>query len=101
MPIVPSVRMNASIPARVIRMPLTKPAASPVNSASAMPIRITGNPPPMLSVSMFITRIISPATKAAIDPTDRSSPPAVMTKVMPIAMMPMKADRASTLVMLA
>ena len=48
-----------------------------------------------------MVRIINPAMKAAIEPTERSSPPAVMTKVMPTAMIPMKADLANTFVMLA
>ena len=42
-------------------------------------------------------KIISPAMKAAIDPTERSSPPAVITKVMPTAMMPKKALSVSML----
>ncbi len=93
--------MKASIPARVTNSPLIAPATSPAPSASATPIPITAIPAPIAGSTVFIARIISPATKAAIDPTDRSSPPAVMTKVMPTAMMPMKADRAATLVRLA
>ena len=38
-----------------------------------------------------------PARKAAIEPTERSMPPPMMTKVPPTAMMPMKAERVSTL----
>ena len=55
---------------------------------------------PRLGISQFITMIMTPAITAAIEPTDRSSPPAVMTKVAPMAMMPMKDERASTLVRL-
>jgi hypothetical protein len=47
--------------------------------------------------STFIIRIIAPARKAAMEPTERSMPPAMITKVPPTAMMPMKADRVSTL----
>ena len=54
----------------------------------------------MVGISQFITMIITPAITAAIEPTDRSSPPAVMTKVAPMAMMPMNDERASTLVRL-
>ena len=69
--------------------------------AVSIPSRIIGTPMPRLGNAAFITKIISPAIKAAIEPTERSSPPAVITKVMPTAMIPMKADRASTLVMFA
>jgi hypothetical protein len=43
--------------------------------------------------------IITPAITAAIEPTDRSIPPAVMTKVAPTAMIPIKAERVRRLVM--
>ena len=65
-----------------------------------MPARISGTPTPIEGSSAFMARIITPAMNAAIEPTERSSPPEVMTKVMPTAIMPMKAERASTLVML-
>src|SRR4051812_38579654 len=45
--------------------------------------------------------IIAPAISAAIEPTDRSMPPETITKVMPTAMMPMKAVRVSTFIMLS
>ena len=66
-----------------------------------IPNRMIGTPTPRLGKAAFITKIINPAIKAAIDPTDRSSPPAVMTKVMPTAMIPIKAERARTLVIFA
>ena len=47
-----------------------------------------------------MTMIIMPAMKAAIEPTDRSSPPEVITKVAPMAMMPMNEARATMLVRL-
>ena len=92
--------MNASIPTLDIRNPLTSPAASPAASATSIPASTSGTPMPSAGIIAFIAMIITPATKAAMDPTDRSMPPAVMTKVMPTAMMPMKADRASTFVTL-
>ncbi len=100
MPIDPSVTMNASIPIFEIRKPFSSPAARPASSATHMPARISGTPMPSVGIIAFIAMIITPATKAAIEPTERSIPPAVMTKVMPTAMMPIKADRASTLVTL-
>src|SRR5690606_19200234 len=45
---------------------------------------------------LFITRMVTPAMSAAMEPTDRSMPPEMMTKHMPTAMMPMKAVRVST-----
>ena len=44
---------------------------------------------------------MQPAIRAAIDPTDKSMPPEMMTKVMPTAMMPMKAVRVSTFIRLS
>ena len=51
--------------------------------------------------SAFISRITQPAISAAIEPTDRSMPPEMMTKHMPTAMMPMKAVRVSTFIALS
>ncbi len=42
-----------------------------------------------------------PAISAAIDPTDRSMPPEMITKVMPTAMMPMNEVRVSTFIRLS
>ncbi len=44
--------------------------------------------------------IMTPEITAAIEPTDKSMPPAVMTNVAPIAMMPIKAERVSKFVTL-
>ena len=41
------------------------------------------------------------AISAAIDPTDKSMPPEMITKHMPTAMMPMKAVRVSTFITLS
>ncbi len=54
-----------------------------------MPTLITDQPVPRLGTSAFMMMIIMPAVKAAIEPTERSMPPAVMTKVAPTAMTPM------------
>ena len=79
MPIVPSVTMKASMPSLVIRKPFSMPAISPAMTATDMPKRMIGTPTPMVGSAAFITNIISPAMKAAMEPTDRSSPPAVIT----------------------
>src|SRR5579864_9323931 len=42
-----------------------------------------------------------PAISAAIEPTDRSMPPEMITKVMPTAMMPMNEVRVSTFIALS
>src|SRR5690606_16714773 len=47
----------------------------------------------------FMNRIIAPARNAAIDPTERSMPPAMITNVAPTAMIPMNAERVRTLKM--
>ena len=49
---------------------------------------------------LFMMMIMTPAITAAIDPTDRSIPPAVITNVAPTAIIPMNADRVSKLVIL-
>ncbi len=51
----------------------------------------------ILLISAFISRIMQPEIKAAIEPTERSIPPVVMTKVAPTATMPIKELRASIL----
>ena len=56
----------------------------------------------MLSIRPELrNRIVRPETKAAIAPTERSSPPPVMTSVCPTAIVAMNVLRASTLVMLS
>ena len=50
---------------------------------------------------LFIKRMTHPAISAAIEPTERSMPPEMMTKHMPTAMMPMKAVRVSTFMALS
>ena len=54
----------------------------------------------MARALVFMMMIMTPEMAAAMDPTDRSMPPAVMTKVAPTAMMPMKAERVRRLVRL-
>src|SRR5690606_39344204 len=66
-----------------------------------MPNNSTLHPVLMESTFLFMTMIMTPEMNAAMDPTDKSMPPAMMTKVAPTAMMPMNALRARTLVTLA
>ena len=96
MPSVPSVTMNGSMRPLVISKPCASPNTAPSSSAKTMPM-VTTTYGELIDVLMpFISRIIAPAISAAIEPTDRSMPPEMMTKVMPTAMMPMKAVRVST-----
>src|SRR3954469_17557118 len=96
MPSVPSVTMKGSIRPLVISSPCTRPKAAPSTSDSSMPTAITSTGEPSVPAARFITRIMQPAISAAIEPTDRSMPPLMITKHMPTAMMPMKAVRVST-----
>ena len=57
----------------------------------------TLQPLPSDGTAELMMMIIIPAMNAAIEPTDRSMPPDVMTKVAPIAMMPMNEARATIL----
>jgi hypothetical protein len=90
MPIVPSVTMKASI-----RLgdeePVDQPRDKSGGEGDGHADRMVGMPTPGWGAGRSCTMIIRPAMKAAIEPTDRSMPPDVMTKVMPTAMMPMKA----------
>ena len=61
---------------------------------------MVSQPLPKVGASAFMNRIIEPASSAAIEPTDRSMPPAMITNVPPTAMMPMNEVRVSTLKML-
>ncbi len=83
MPMVPSVAMNGSMRPRVVMSPLARPQAAPMATASApatmsMVIGSLIEPP-------FMNRIIRLATNAVMAPTERSRPPAEMTKVAPTA----------------
>src|SRR4051795_4034996 len=97
MPRVPRVTMKGSMRPLVISRPWIHPKTAPSTNASSMPSAITSTGEPTLGASLFISRIMQPAISAAIEPTDRSMPPLMMTKHMPTAMMPMKAVRVSTL----
>src|SRR5690606_36540843 len=55
----------------------------------------TGEMP--LPIKAFMNRIMAPARKAAMEPTERSMPPAMITNVAPTAMIPINAERVSTL----
>src|SRR5271166_5379247 len=88
MPIVPSVVS-----------PLNRPHSAPTASESAIAEAIKSG---MLSIRPeFRKRIVRPETKAAIAPTERSSPPPVMTSVCPTAIVAMNVLRARTLVRLS
>src|SRR6266702_4604155 len=92
---VPSVAMNGSmLPAVVIR-PLARPQAAPMTMASA--IATTSIIAGSAITPLFMNMIVRLATNATMEPTDRSRPPADITKVAPTAMMAMKALRVMTL----
>jgi len=57
--------------------------------------------PPTPAERPFISQIMLPAINAAIEPTDRSMPPEIITKVSPTAMMPMNEVRVSTFIRLS
>ena len=96
---VPSVTMNGSILPSVVVTPLNSPQRAPTASDSAIAATISSV---AFAISPeFRNRISRPATKAAIAPTDRSSPPPVMTSVCPTAIVAMKVLRARTLVRLS
>ena len=93
MPMVPSVTMKGSMRPKVTIRPFARPQAALTAMAASMPSgeRAHSPPPRLLRV-----RIIMPAVSAAMEPTERSSPPPAITKVAPTAMMAMKAERVTT-----
>lgn len=68
-----------------MRTPLTTPAAVPTASAqSTMTIQ------PYWSAMVWVARVVAHTdARPSTDPTDRSMPPAVITKVMPMLSTPM------------
>jgi hypothetical protein len=101
MPSVPRVTMKGSMRPRVMSRPCASPNAAPSTSAKAIPAATTASGGQPRGSSAFISRIMQPAISAAIEPTDRSMPPEMMTKHIPTAMMPMKAVRVSTFMALS
>ncbi len=94
MPIVPSVAMKGSMRPTVVTSPLSSPQAAPArmaNTTAAASIRCGSAIAPE-----FMNRIIRLATKASMEPTDRSRSPDEMTKVAPTAMIATKALRVAT-----
>ena len=89
MPSVPSVTMNGLIFSRVVRKPLASPQARPVSTPTATP---AGMAAPR---SMAMVPISPPMARMA--PTERSMPPAMITSVMPSAMMLITAVCRTTL----
>ena len=100
----PSVTMKASIPIRVIRSPFSD-SLQPRSDGMRPAHHADEDHPPGRCSSDGIPEAVHHHDHDAGDegqsssPTERSSPPAVITKVMPTAMIPMKAERESTLVM--
>ena len=101
MPSVPSVTMKGSMRPLVIKRPCTSPNTAPSTTASSMPTTTAAMGEPSTSAIAFMNRMTEPAISAAMEPTDRSMPPEMMTKHMPTAMMPMKAVRVSTFITLS
>src|SRR5690606_6817471 len=93
-PIVPKVAMNGSIFPTVTIRPLSRPQPAPTNRPTTAPTQIALDPNE--GSSRFIVRIMMPVTKAIIDPTERSRQREEMTKVAPMAMMAMNAERVIT-----
>ena len=93
--------MNGSIRPLVMSRPCASPNAAPSASANSAPITTTSTGEAISGASAFIARMTLPAISAAIEPTERSMPPPMMTKHMPTEMMPMKAVRVRTFIALS
>ena len=88
--------MKGSMRPRVMSRPCARPKTAPSTSAKAIPSITTPTVESPDVPRLFIKRMTHPAISAAIDPTERSMPPEMITKHMPTAMMPIKAVRVST-----
>jgi hypothetical protein len=83
MPSVPRVTISGGTLALVMSTPLRTPQAVPATSPAASPATIAPQPsPPTASITLAA---ITPE-KTSTDPTDRSIPAVMITKVMPTAM---------------
>ena len=84
MPSVPSVTMNGSMRPLVMSRPCARPKSAPSSSGEGHAGRHR-RPSAIQPArgSAFISRIMQPAISAAIEPTERSMPPEMMTKHMP------------------
>src|SRR4051794_30230169 len=101
MPSVPKVTMKGSMRPLVINRPWASPNSAPSTSASKAPSVTASSGEPVIGPAQLMNMMTLPAISAAIEPTDRSMPPEMMTKHMPTAMMPMKAVRVSTFIALS
>ena len=72
--------MNGATFKRVIKFPLAKPVSAPAAVAARI---ATSGPLPPTSTKATMTDVM-----ATIEPTDRSMPPRMMTRVMPRAAVP-------------
>ena len=72
----------------VTRRPLAAPPAAPTESATATATATPAGSDRPFAAAAFIASTAREPVKAAREPTERSMPPAVMTKVMPRPMMP-------------
>ena len=83
MPRVPRVTISGGTLALVIRTPLTTPQAVPATRPATSPTPIAPHPPPPTA---SITLAAMTPENTSTDPTERSIPAVMITKVMPTAM---------------
>jgi hypothetical protein len=84
----------------VVSRPLIIPASAPIAAEAMIAKKIIVISESNALINAFISKIIQPEIKAAIEPTDKSIPPVVITKVAPIATMPINELRARILLTL-
>src|SRR5262245_9287565 len=87
--IMASVTMNEGIRSTVASVPLIAPAAAHIPTAPKLPKIIPITPADSPPARSRISRAETTADRATRMPTDRSIPPAIITIVMPIAMIAM------------
>ena len=85
--------MNGAIRTFVIKRPLIRPTTAPIASVAATATAIFSGLPFMRMADISTASLMT-------EPTERSMPPLIMTKVSPIATVPRNAAVRSTLKML-
>ena len=88
MAIVPKVTMKGAILPRVIISPLKAPAQAPTTTPTRTPSPNASASLWTIGSSAFMARITSAPVKARTEPTERSMPAEMMTKVIPRPIIP-------------
>ena len=80
---VPRVTINGAILSLVTTRPLINPTSSPMAMAITTPRKTISHTERLRTLELFITQAAPMPETAKMPPTDKSSPPVMITKVSP------------------